>query len=208
MTTGAYGGDGDLVAVPIFWRLRRRRDRRGRRVVAVIECVLNQNARDAGAARAPAANDRVVEVLRRHRVGIVQMPCPEMACLGLARTRPPGMSLRTAMETPTSRARCAALAKDAAARLRDYADNGITVVAVLGGDLGSPGCAVLDDRSASGDAAGSGVFIEALSAALAERGLSVPFRGLRDSSARTLSEDLAWLEALLRRTPPTTLRAF
>ena len=187
------------MAVPGLWRLRRRRDRRGRRVVAVIECVLNQNARDAGASRTPAANDRVVRLLRRHRVGIVPMPCPEMACLGLARTRPPGVSLRAAMETPACRARCAALAEDAAARLRDYADNGVTVVAVLGGDVGSPGCAVGDDPSAG--SGGSGVFIEALAAALAERGLSVPFRGLRDSRTKTLSEDLAWLEALLQRTP-------
>lgn len=190
-----------MMAVPVLWRLRRRRDRRGRRVVAVIECVLNQNARDAGAARTPAFNDRIVELLRRHHVGIVQMPCPEIACLGLARARPLGVSLRAAMETPASRARCAALAKDAAARLRDYADNGIAVVAVLGGDVGSPGCAVLDDPSARGVAAGSGVFIGALSAALAECDLSVPFRGLRDSGAKTLSEDLAWLEALLQRTP-------
>jgi hypothetical protein len=92
--------------------------------------------------------------------------------------------------------------------VRDYADNGMTEVAVLGGDVGSPGCAVVDDPAASGVAAGSGVFIEALSAALAERGLSVPFRGLRDSGARTLSEDLAELEAQLQRTPATRSRPF
>jgi hypothetical protein len=92
--------------------------------------------------------------------------------------------------------------------VRDYADNGMTEVAVLGGDVGSPGCAVVDDPAASGVAAGSGVFIEALSAALAERGLSVPFRGLRDSGARTLSEDLAELESQLQRTPATRSRPF
>jgi hypothetical protein len=60
------------------------------RAEAVIDCMLNQNAHDAGAARVAAMAWRVVHIGHEHRVGIVQMPCPEVACLGLARARPIG----------------------------------------------------------------------------------------------------------------------
>jgi predicted secreted protein len=59
------------------------RDRRSRRIVAVIECVLNQNARDAGAASYPALNKAILTLCMRYDVGIVQIPCPEMRFLGL-----------------------------------------------------------------------------------------------------------------------------
>jgi predicted secreted protein len=52
--------------------------------------MLNQNAHDAGAARVAAMAWSVVHIGHEHRVGIVQMPCPEVACLGLARARPIG----------------------------------------------------------------------------------------------------------------------
>ena len=190
-----------MAAIPFFWRLRQRRDHRSGRVVAVIECALNQNARDFGAARFPAANNQIVDLLRRYEVGIVQIACPEIACLGLKRSRPSGMSLRAAMETPTSRERCASLAKDTATRLQEYVKNGVKVIAILGGDTGSPGCAVLEGPCGTGLAENSGVFIKALAVALSEYDVTIPFRGLRDSSVKTLSQDVEWLEAQLKHEP-------
>jgi predicted secreted protein len=190
-----------MAAIPFFWRLRQRRDHRSGRVVAVIECALNQNARDFGAARFPAANNQIVDLLRRYEVGIVQIACPEIACLGLKRSRPSGMSLRAAMETPTSRERCASLAKDTAKRLHEYVNNGVRVIAILGGDTGSPGCAVLEDPCGTGLAENSGLFIKALAVALSEYDVTIPFRGLRDSSVKTLSQDVEWLEAQLKHEP-------
>jgi hypothetical protein len=102
------------------------------------------------------------------------------------------------METPTSRERCASLAKDTAKRLHEYVNNGVRVIAILGGDTGSPGCAVLEGPCGTGLAENSGVFIKALAGALSEYDLTIPFRGLRDSSVKTLSRDVEWLEAQLK----------
>jgi hypothetical protein len=41
------------------------------------------------------------------------------------------------------------------------------------------------------------VFIKALAGALSEYDLTIPFRGLRDSSVKTLTQDMEWLEAQL-----------
>jgi hypothetical protein len=58
---------------------------------------------------------------------------------------------------------------------------------------------VLEDPCGTGLAENSGVFIKALSAALLEYDLTIPFRGLRDSSVKTLTQDMEWLEAQLKQ---------
>ena len=63
-------------------------DRRSRRFVAVIECILDQNVRDRGAASFPAMNHELLQILHEHGIGILQMPCPEIAALGPGRSRP------------------------------------------------------------------------------------------------------------------------
>jgi predicted secreted protein len=179
-----------------LFRRRPAHDPRSRKVVVLIECHLNQNARDRGAARYPAVNRELDDVLRGADVGCVQIPCPEMHCLGLARERPDGVSLREAMETPASRKRCRDLARAVADRIEDYDRNGVEVVAVLGGDVDSPGCAVHED--ATGLAPRSGVFMQELSAEIRSRGLSVLFRGIRESSPEAFESDLRWLAERLR----------
>lgn len=79
---------------------------RGGRFVAVIECILNQNARDDGAACSPAMNVPLLQLCNTHRVGILQMPCPEIHTLGFARQRAPGLSIRDALNDEGSVKRC------------------------------------------------------------------------------------------------------
>jgi hypothetical protein len=63
-------------------------DRRSRRLILAIDCILNQNARDRGAATFAALNAEVLRLCQANEVGILQIPCPEMQFLGLVRTRP------------------------------------------------------------------------------------------------------------------------
>ena len=172
----------------------RPRDDRGGRIVAVIECVLNQNARDAGAAASPALNTHVLELCAAHAVGVVQIPCPEIAVLGCARDRRPGESIRAALDTPGGRERCHVIGADVAVRLEAYVAAGCRVLAVLGGNGQSPGCAV--HAGDGGLLATSGVLMRALQHELRARRIDVPFRGLRDADPALLSEDLAWLGGL------------
>jgi len=182
-----------------MWPFRRKqKDPRGGRVVFLIECLLNQNARDLGAAETPAAVRPLIELLADREVGMVQIPCPEIACLGFARRRAPGERIRQALGGPEPAACCARLAVAAADRIQCYLEQGYQVLAVLGGNEQSPGCAVLR----TGDGPGplteqSGIFMLALSAELDRRGLRVPFRGMRDSDRRRLEEDLKWVDERL-----------
>jgi predicted secreted protein len=173
-------------------------DGRSRRLVAAIECLLNQNARDPGAASSPACNEAVLSLCSAHQVGIVQIPCPEKECLGLRRSRPPGTSIRQALSTPGGRRCCAELADSIADRLLDYLGNGYRVLAVLGGNAQSPGCAVVLELS--GLSPTSGVFMQELQRALRERNMDIPMRGIRDVDPQLEREDLEWLAARLQRT--------
>jgi predicted secreted protein len=167
-------------------------------LVFLIECLLNQNARDLGAADSPAVTRKVLDLLADADIGMVQIPCPEIACLGFERQRPSGKSLRQALEVSKSATCCQHLAMVTADRIQCYLDQGFKVLAVLGGNEQSPGCAVhttaaeetqLTDRS--------GVFMRALAAELAHRGLRIQFRGMRDTDSVLLDEDLDWLRERL-----------
>ena len=147
-------------------------DRRSKRMVAVINCVINHNARAETAARYPGMNDEVVDILRKHEVGVMQMPCPEMTFMGLPRTTPSGLTIRDVLDTPEGRSRCEALSITVADTIQEFLCNEYAVVAILGGDVDSPGCAVpAPIKSVGGKMpeGGWGVFTKALLIELRKR---------------------------------------
>jgi len=177
-------------------------DLRSKRMVAVINCVINHNARAETAARYPGMNDEVVDILRKHEVGVIQMPCPEMAFMGLPRTTPPDLTIRDVLDTPEGRARCEALSASVVDTIEEFRRNGYSVLAILGGDVDSPGCAVPAPSKWVGGKApegGWGVFTKALLSELHRRGIRIPIRGIRDSARETLDEDLEWLDETLAK---------
>ena len=58
-------------------------DGRSKKVVFLAHCFLNQNSISDGTAVYPAACQAVVRFFLDSDVGIVQMPCPELCCLGI-----------------------------------------------------------------------------------------------------------------------------
>jgi predicted secreted protein len=175
-------------------RTKQKSDSRSRRLIFLIECLLNQNARDRGAAERTAVTREVVDTLSDAEIGMVQIPCPEIACLGFDRTREPGSTIRQALEAAKAIDCCHQLAVATADKIQCYVDEGFEVLAVLGGNEESPGCAVhvsasqetrLTDRS--------GVFMRELEAELSRRDLQIEFRGMRDANSGLLHEDLKWL---------------
>jgi predicted secreted protein len=175
-----------------------REDSRSKRIVFLIECLLNQNARDPGAAESPAVARKPLDLLLESGVGLVQMPCPEIACLGFERRRSPGQSLRQALEAEQPTSCCRHLATITAERIQTYLDQGYEVVAILGGNEQSPGCAVhATDVRGTSLTDRSGVFMQALAEALAQRGIHIPLRGMRDANPDLLEQDLRWLRMRL-----------
>lgn len=67
--------------------LDRLRDERGRRVVLVSHCLLNQNTRYAGGATRTGAVSELLDELITAGYGIHQLPCPERLAWGGALKR-------------------------------------------------------------------------------------------------------------------------
>ena len=169
-------------------------DSRGRRLVVVIECLLNQNARDAGAAAFPAICWPIVRLCHEYNIGMLQMPCPEKSFLGIERKRKPDQSIREVLDTCQGRAWCREMSVILVDSIQDYLNHGYHVVAILGGNPKSPGCAVnLNSGTLSPD---SGVFIKELAGELDKRSIHIPFRGIRDYDPDMLAQDIEWVRKI------------
>lgn len=185
----------------IFHLFRKRaRDNRSRRMVAVIECILNQNARDLGAATYPSMNTKLIQLCMKYEIGLFQIPCPEMICLGFLRNRAPGQSIRDVLDTESGRECCRKLARSVANRIEMYIENGNKVLAVLGGNPESPGCAVhykiVDENKEILEK--SGIFIQALYWELSKKHIDLPIIGIRDCRPEWLASDLHSLEQIFK----------
>lgn len=168
------------------------RDVRGRRLIATIECMLNQNCRDVGAASFPAMNRELLRLCSEHEVGIIQIPCPEMQVLGLMRRRASGVSIRRALDSEAGHLQCQEISAAIADQLQQYIRHDFKVLAVLGGNEQSPGCAIPEGQGTQAD--GAGILMRALQSELRARSIDVPFKSMRDADPALLTADLQWLE--------------
>jgi predicted secreted protein len=60
-------------------------DTRSKSIVFIAYCILNQNSISDGTASYPGYMKEILELLISYDLGIIQMPCPELHCLGLDR---------------------------------------------------------------------------------------------------------------------------
>lgn len=77
-------------------------------------------------------------------------------------------------------------------QLQEYLRHDYQVLAVLGGNEQSPGCAIHDGQGALADT--SGVLMRTLQSELRERSLDVPFKAIRDADPAAMAADLQWLD--------------
>jgi len=149
-------------------------------IALLSHCLANQNAKVAEYALFPGVVSPIVDVLRRNRYLIQQMPCPEMSLLGAKRW----WQVSEQYDTPGYRRHCRALANSVADVLAVRLAEGPRDVVLIGVD-GSPSSAVnvtgigpawggRPEAAASAMVDGRGVWIEELEAVIAERGLCAP----------------------------------
>ena len=181
-------------------------DARSRRVVLLAHCILNQNAISDGTADFAGMDEALVRRLLEAKVGVVQLPCPELSCLGLDRGDPEGADrpvvaentrIRGAMGTAAPRRILAGLVEQVVFQVEEYQRNGFAVLGLVGIDR-SPSCGVGSTSRGNQEVSGRGVFVEALEAALAARGLRLSMVGVK---AARPAEALERLEALLTALP-------
>jgi predicted secreted protein len=166
-------------------------DSRSRRLVVVIECIINQNARDVGAATFPAISRPILQLCSEYNVGILQIPCPEIKFLGFDRKRQKAQSIRDALDTREGRNCCRKISVDIADRIQDYLAQGYQIISILGGNPKSPGCAVHSDGDKLSST--SGVLMNELNDEFQKRCIEVPFRGIRDYDSKLFAKDIEWV---------------
>jgi predicted secreted protein len=172
-------------------------DQRSKKVILVLHCLLNQNARIDTCAYFPGAMGEAAQAVVESGIGVLQMPCAELQCLGLDRAGRMrdgvDIGIREALLEGEGRARCEALVQHVMRDVGEYRKHGFEIIGVIGND-GSPACGVELTHYVDGERPGAGAFMLLLREALVSNGLDLPFVALRDHE---WSERAARVKALL-----------
>lgn len=112
------------------------KDKREKKVALVSHCLLNQNAKVNGFAFFPAMINEVIDVLRKHNYGILQLPCPETIYAGTRRW----WYVREQYDNPGYINLSRQILKPIVDQIKEYQNNGYKVI-LIGLD-GSPSCGV------------------------------------------------------------------
>ena len=164
-------------------------DARGKKVLIVAHCILNQNAKMDRCAYYPGPVNEVVRTLLEEGVGIIQMPCPELQYLGLDREVDPSFEpsigeedtrIALRMKEPCCRAMLQQIAWDIVNQIREYKKNGFEVLGLLGSN-GSPTCGVEVTWYDGQEHEQPGILFHYLERTLEEKGVSLPLYGIRAS---------------------------
>jgi len=162
-------------------------DSRSKRIVLVAHCVLNQNSISDGTADFPGSISEIVRFLVQAGVGIIQMPCPEILCLGLDRgdvhggERPvivENTRIRQALKNPSAVRKIKSLVNQLVFQIEQYQRNGFTVLGIIGIDR-SPSCGVNTTSMNNQEVEGEGVFVEALRGELEKRNIHIDIVGIK-----------------------------
>lgn len=164
-------------------------DQRSKKVILVLHCLLNQNARIDGCGYFPGAMGEAARAVVDSGIGVAQMPCPELHCLGLDRRGRlrdgRDIGIRESLLEGEGASACQRLVELVTREVEEYRQHGFEVIGVVGND-GSPACGVDTTHYVDrGEGPGPGAFIMKLREELTGRGLDIPFIALRDHEWET-----------------------
>lgn len=158
-------------------------DQRSKKVILVLHCLLNQNARIDGCGYFPGAMGEAARAVVDSGIGVLQMPCPELHGLGLDRSGSirdgKQIGIREALLEGPGEKVCRALVQHVMEAVGEYRKHGFQIVGVIGND-GSPACGINSAHFVDGEKAGPGAFMKILREELEKAGLDLPFVALRD----------------------------
>ena len=120
-------------------------------------------------------------------VGVVQLPCPELCCLGLDRGDERGAErpvtaentrIRRELQRGEPARRLEALVGYTMYQIEEYRRHGFEILGIVGVNR-SPSCGVETTSDNDAEIPGMGLFMGHLAERLAEAGASVPMLGLK-----------------------------
>lgn len=107
-----------------------RKDKRSEKLAIVAHCILNQNSRVLGLAERSSAITEIAEFLMRNDLGIIQMPCPELAYAGLLRKT----ATREEYDNALYRRHCRKIAEETVRQIQEYSKSNIRTKVIIGVD--------------------------------------------------------------------------
>lgn len=110
---------------------------RGKKIVLVSHCILNQNSVVKPYGRKAGDFKDLLVRLIEENVGIIQLPCPEMSIYGLKRWG----HVKDQFETPHFRKQSKLYIENIIENVTHYKDNGYEILGVIG-IKGSPSCGI------------------------------------------------------------------
>lgn len=168
--------------------------KRDRKILVLSHCLLNVNSKIDGLAPYHGAS-RIVSAAVSQGYGLIQLPCVEQAVLGGRRWG----SVYSQCDFPGFRQKSRELLKPVVDQIEDFTNNGYEIKAIVGIN-GSPTCGInyipvgnwggevgyqygLNEKIDSCTIEkGMGVMMEELKSMLEERGISIPFLAVDETS--------------------------
>ncbi|MFC2117161.1 CD3072 family TudS-related putative desulfidase [Bacteroidota bacterium] len=163
------------------------KDKRSKSIILIAHCIINQNAKSNGTASYGGTITEIMELINKTDLGIVQMPCPELHCLGLDRsdingsTRPvieENSRIRNEMKQVQSLEKINTLIHALVYQIEEYLKNGFEIKGIIGINR-SPSCGVDTTSKGNKEINGQGVFIKELQKDLANKNIQIPFVGIK-----------------------------
>jgi len=162
-------------------------DKRSKKIIFLSHCILNQNSISDGTADFPGTNSELLKFLIRSDAGIVQMPCPELLCLGLDRGNIHGSEspivventrIRKLLSSTASAKKIKNLVNQLLMQMDEYKKNGFEIPGIVGINR-SPSCGVDTTSMNNKEVAGEGVFIKVLREEMEKRNIHTKVIGIK-----------------------------
>lgn len=162
-------------------------DKRSKNILFLSHCIINQNSITNEGAAFPGSDKDVLQLLIDSNIGIVQMPCPELCCLGLDRKKIDGIKdgvlventrIRKLLQVNSSSTIIENLVNQITLQIKEYTKHEFNVLGVVGINR-SPTCGISTTTKDGSEVDGEGVFIEKLKVSLKNARIDIPFVGIK-----------------------------
>ena len=148
--------------------------KRGKKIVFVSHCLLNQNAMPIGKESYAGSVKDLLELFAEAGIGIVQLECPQMEFNSGLDRRPVA---KGSHENNGFRGSCNKMSTKLLEKIESYMKNNYKVVGILGVEFSNT-CGVHQVRNGNRRAPGKGVFFEELETEMQKRNFQIPVIGI------------------------------
>jgi predicted secreted protein len=164
-------------------------DNRSRRLIITSHCLLNQNSISDGTADLPSQFTGIIQLLMTQNIGIIQLPCPELLCLGLDRQDQEGANrellkensrIRNLLQQEKNIKILRAKAEELIYQIEQYLKYNFEILGLIGVNR-SPSCGIETTSIDGKEQPGKGFFMKIIDEELQKRNLSIKMLGTKTS---------------------------